>query len=195
MKSISIRILNLVRSPQNEWTRIASDSPNVDSVGRKFFFPFLLFVTAVILLICVLELIREPQDAASFSQILRFVAIRFLVMLSSLFAGVYGSALILYELLKIRRFQVEENVFYKCFSLSVYSSSVMWVITLLSMMVKSLFFLKVVNLYVAYIIWCGLTVYYPSMKDNTKGLLSLVALVLMFVSPMMMGNIIKFLMS
>ncbi|MBR5971160.1 MAG: hypothetical protein IK017_00730 [Paludibacteraceae bacterium] len=194
MKAIFIRMLNLVRSSQKEWSCIAVDSPSVDLVGRNFFFPFLLVMAIALALTCIIEL--TVADFDSFSQFLGFVAVRFLVVLSSLFASVYGSALIMHGLLKIRFFRVEERAFYKCFSLFVYSSSIMWITFMLSMMIPSLFFLKVaVFLFEFYVIWCGLTVYYPTMKDNVKGVLMFVDVVLMFISPMLMVKIMEFLMN
>ena len=64
------------------------------------------------------------------------------------------------------------------------------------MMIQSLFFLKVaVFLFEFYIVWCGLTVYYPTMKDNVKGVLMFVDVVLMFIIPMLMVKIMEFLMN
>lgn len=192
MKSIFIRILNLVRTPQEEWNAIVTDSPDVDSVRRSFFFPFLKFVTGAILFICILKF---TWTGSSFPQFLGYSAIQFFVVFSSLFAGVYGSVLILNQLLAIRYFSGVEKNFYKCFSLVVYPSSILWIITLLRMMIDALFFIEILDLYVAYVIWCGLTTVYPKLEDNKKGVLSIVILVLLFVCPTLVEKLLIHLMN
>lgn len=183
IKSIFLRIVKLVHLPLEEWVHITQDYQNVSSVRKNFFFPCIMLVLSLTFI----NALFKWSDLV-FSEFLRDTLVRF----SSLFAGVYFSVLLLNEVLRIKWVAGEasdKDNFYGCFTLTVFSSSIMWCMDMIQMFIPPLFFLAVLNIYVAYVIWCGLPILFRQLGDNHKGLLTLIAFVLMFLIPRAVGYV------
>ncbi len=194
MKSIFVRILNLVRNPQGEWKSILRDYEDVASVRKNFFFPCLLFVLLMFVIDCFIRF--DWAAMQNFSDFLSYSAKRLVVSFSALFAGVYFSTLLLSRLLNSKFWDGNEHNFYESFVLVVFCSSTMWMLNLIQMFIPSFFFLPILNIYVMYLVWCALPSFFPTMnEDNKKGIFTAVAFLLMFLCPIAVEKILLNLMS
>lgn len=183
MKSVFLRIYFLVRFPQKTWGEIVGEGADIGKVRDGFFFPCLLVVGLVGALDAVLDF--QWMEMVFFAEFLRFLAIRLLVLFTSLFAGVYATVLLLPLLQRVPRLtKADLSDLYNRFALVVYASSVMWVLQLWHGLMPVLFFLPVLKIYVAYIIWCGLPILFPSIEENRIGWLAAIIFAMVLLCPL-----------
>ncbi len=173
-KNISKRIRGLLVTPKNEWELIKEENKSVNSILSDFALPIMAVCAVAAFLGRTLELQVFNLEAA-----LKFATI--------IFISLFGSIYIVVSILKMAfaSFKFEKN---ELFALTVYSSSLWYVISLITLLIPEIFFLKIGILYSIYIINSGIGIY---LKGNTNGKTVIISL-LLFVLVHLIPLIIKY---
>ncbi len=193
--SVIKAILRLVHSPHDEWEAIVERSKDIDDVRRDFFFPCLTIVIIVSIVSSIIH--YHWSEMLNFTHFMQFMGRNLLILFATLLMGIFATSYFLSKTLNSKWANVEEDAYPRCFTLSVYASSIMWMLMLIEDLIPSLFFLPILNLYVVYVVWTGMPILFPSISmDETKRYwLTLIAIASLILIPMGVDKTMRFLIS
>lgn len=152
-KTIFNRLKKLILSPSSEWEVIGSEDNQGISVVNQFALPLIALCTAAAFIGTSIYL-----DGFNLEEALK----QSLLVFCSLYATVFLAMGVLYFLSP--RFGIEQDK-NRFFTFATYASSVIFAVKFVTELFPELFFLKILNLYTAYIIWEGVT---PLLKVNEE---------------------------
>lgn len=184
-RGIFKRIVDLVLNPKETWKVIEQEKSTLHEVRRGFFFPLMLCLLAVMTLHLALSAPEWESASSFFSYFLKGNTI----LLVATFVGFYFSYLLTLVLLKSDYVAGINPDSLATFKLLLYASSFLWCIKMLTTLVSILFFLQLASVYVAYILWEGIPVMLPKVKEEKMGLLTIVLTILLYGCPFLMEKI------
>lgn len=159
-------ILNFICSPKEMWQKVAEENREATEIQTSFFYPLLACVAAAPFVGALFS-----SGSFVFSDCLVFVAVKFASLLSTYFLDVFVIISVL------ERFWNVKCDYNKSVRFITYSFSLMLGIELICSLSESFFFLKIANIYAAFIIWEGLSVLFPIFDTHyskTKWVMTLV---------------------
>lgn len=144
-RALFIRVKNIIVSPSTEWKAIADDELTGVNVVHKFALPLigLCSLAAFIGTAIYLEGFNAEESLK-----------KALLIFCSLFFSIYVSMAVIYYLQP--RFNLKQNRDL-VFKFVTYSSTVIFAVKFVTELFPELFFLKILVLYTAYIVWEGVT--------------------------------------
>lgn len=165
-RALFIRIKNLIVSPSSEWTVIAEEELTGVNVVHKYALPLIAFCSLAAFLGTAIYLegfnVEESLKKA-------------LLIFCSLFFSVYVSMGALYYAMP--RFGLNQNRDL-VFKFVAYSSTVIFAVKFVTELIPELFFLKILVLYTAYIVWEGVTPIFNIDEKFKPGFVTLASLIL-----------------
>jgi len=183
-KAIVKRIVDLVKSPQTEWVHIEEENRGINEIQNSFFYP----LVAAVILGTVLGDVLGFNDFS-----LARISKETIIVLTSTFAGYFIAVTALNEIIASRLFNMEKQ-YVACVRLIAYSSSIMLCIRTVVAIVPDLFILYALNFYTAYIIWEGSGVIIKGLEENRRAFFMVICLVLLYVSPFLVGKLMDMMM-
>lgn len=191
MKAIFYKVYNLIRSPKKEWEVIKNEALDLRSIRNKFFLPLL-----GVLLVCVIIgffIDYELSMIDTFGEFFKDCIKKSVIVFTSYFAGFFLSVILLNEFISHKKLGMSRD-FLVCARFLAYTSSLMICIKSIVALFPDLFVLYAFNLYSAYIIWEGTPVIFPKLEDNNRGYFTVGALVLLYLSPLIIEKTMTFMM-
>lgn len=165
-KPIFYRLKNLLVSPSDEWRKIGGESVPGISVVHQYALPLIalcsiaaFFGTAIYL------------DGFNLEESLK----KSLIVFTSLFASIYLSVGLIYFLMPRFNLLQDRNSLFVFVS---YASSLIFAVKFITELFPELFFLKILNLYTAYIVWEGVSPMFKIDEAHKPGFVGYGALVI-----------------
>ncbi len=141
------RMKYFIISPVKAWDAVHRENRPIKFVRGNFFMPLILLVAASVFLGSMFFINTTLKPMYSVLMALN----TFLI----LYLGVYGSALLVKEILKALDLG---NDFLVAFKLVVYSMSPVFLVLIISRIFESMLFINVLGLYGLYLLWTGMEV-------------------------------------
>lgn len=180
IKNILIRTKNLLISPDKEWSMILSDDDKGFKAVNNFALPLIALCTGAAFIGELISTTGVNFEQALIAGILSFF---------SSYVGIYLAMGIIRFFAP--RFGVAQDT-KTILTLVVYASAVYFVVEFITKLIPDLFFLRILALYLAYVVWEGVV---PIMKveDKHKGGFVLFCSFAILASPILSGYLLTFL--
>lgn len=181
-KNIFQWVIQLVSQPAKAWEQLREKEEDEEEFLSRFVYP-LIGLLAVVAFLGIM-FTRKEADL----QLALKTAIHTLLVY---FGGFFLSVYLLGELW-VNYFKREKNVAL-CQRFVGYSSSLMYALSAVLMLIPEFFFLQIFVLYTFYIVWEGATVY-MEVEESERLRFSILATALVVLLPTVIGFIIRLLM-
>lgn len=165
-KFIFNRLKNLIVSPSAEWKAISKEELSGLNVVNQFALPLIAMSSLAAFIGTSIYL-----EGFNVEESLKKALLVFL----SLLASVYVAVGVVYFLMP--KFNLEQDRG-RVFMFVAYASSVIFAVKFITELIPELFFLKILNLYTAYIVWEGVTPIFNVDEKDKPGFVVLAAFIL-----------------
>jgi len=172
------QITNLIVNPGKAWKKLSEEKePNNESFYKNYFHP----VVGIIALLSFLEILFFQKF--NFPLALKTVIREIIIYFGGLFVAAYGLNLLSDKYFGLKFTSVT------CERFVGYSSAAIYATTMVSTLFSSLFFVQILVVYTAYIVWQG-AIFYLKVKDNYSTKYTIFASVIIIFSPLIIRGIL-----
>ena len=180
LKNIFIRSWGLMMSTSPTWEGIAEEQLKENDSLKQFFFPWTIFCTFIVF-------VFEALYANNKNFEIGFIYAIINVM--SLLGSFYFTKSIANSYLKKNHEAIYSKLNIE--KIVAYSFTVVFVIKLVTTIIPSLFFLQILNIYTAYIVWEGCRVIFDINEDQRGKMMLLISLSIIF-TPSVISRVMHF---
>ena len=167
--NIFSRSWGLMMSTTPTWEVIADEQVSENSSFKQFVFPWVLFCTIIVFVFGALY-----ADEKSFETGFIYALINIISLISAFFVtkSITNSYFKKNHGISYSKINIEKII--------AYSFTVVYVIKLVTSIIPSLFFLQILNIYTAYIVWEGCRVIFDLNEDQRGKLMLLISISIIF---------------
>jgi len=166
LKNMVKRAWGIIISGSATWNEIAVEKTSVSVIRRQYVFPWIALTVAVAFLFNL-----QTFEKAILNAIITAI---------SLFGGYFISNFICFAYLKNSRPDLASKTDSE--TLIAYSYTIIILIDLVTIIAPSLFFLRVLSIFAAYVIWEGCRAIWQLKEDERGNIVLIFSLVVIFVS-------------
>lgn len=182
MKRKIINILELpwklITSTSATWDNIASSHVSKTEIRNQFVFPWIAITVIVVFIFESLYALDKPLQTGMINAIISTV---------SLIGGYFLSNTICFWYL--RKQEQEKFTALDCERIVSYSFSAFFLLKIVTTILPSLFFLQILNIYTAYLVWEGCRAVLK-MNEEERGNIVLVFTIFIIFSPVIISQIV-----
>ena len=181
---IFTRVRNLMLHPAREWQEIAAKNNSRKTVYLRFVFPWLCLIGLTTIIGTWLATPREQYSVA-------FVLYRIVLLWASISAGLYGSAIVITEIMAHQMGSRDRN---RDFALIAYASGAAYSVIAFVTLFPFFSELLILAFYSCYLFWQGIPymIKVDDQKQMIYGLLSFIILLLVhFLMFFLFGNVLR----
>ncbi len=177
-KNMFKRAWGIIISGNTTWDEISAENKPVKIIRENYVYPWIIFTVT---LSFVFNLFYTQYKAFEFS------LLNAIITALSLLGGYFISNLICLSYLK--KSKPELAVKNDCETLIVYSYTIIIVIDIVTIIIPSLFFLRILSIFIAYVIWEGCRAIWL-LKDEERGNIVLIFSIVLIFIPIIINKVI-----
>jgi len=178
LKNMTSRAWVIIFSSNTAWDEIVAEKVLADIIRKQYIYPWIVVAVASAFLFNLIY----ASDRVFETSILNAI-----ITALSLFGGYFASNLICFAYLKRTNPDLASKT--SCETLIAYSYTIIILIEIVTIMIPSLFFLRILSIFIAYVLWEGCRAIWM-LKEEDRGNIVLVFSVVIIFIPIIITKII-----
>lgn len=178
LKNMIKRAWGIIISGSTTWDEIAAEKASVNVIRKQYIYPWIV-LTVVLAFLCKLF---YAQD-----KVLETAILNSIITAISLLGGYFISNLICFAYLKKNRPDLASKT--DCETLVAYSYTIIILIDIVTIIIPSLFFLRILSIFITYVVWEGCRAIWMLKEDERGNIVLIFSIILIFI-PIIINKII-----
>ncbi|MDL2289984.1 hypothetical protein LJB95_01090 [Paludibacteraceae bacterium OttesenSCG-928-F17] len=178
LKNMFKRAWGIIISGNVTWDKIAEEKKSVSIIRKQYIYPLMIFCIILAFLFDTLYASDRRIETGILSVIVTSL---------SMFGGYYISNILCFIYLKRYRPELASKT--ECETIVAYSYTIIILIEILISIIPSLFFLRILSMFVGYVVWEGTRAMWQ-LKEEERGNIVLIFSIIIIFIPIVISRII-----